>query len=123
VFGAGLGAAVVLHTSFGDAGPVMDRMRELPVDAVGVDLVETDVESLGAGWTGGLVLGCVNGRSSLVESVDVTVKVAKAAADQAQPSALYLSSGTSFDLLPYAVAAAKVRVVGEATRLLREELG
>lgn len=123
VFGAGLGAAVVLHTSFGDAGPVMDRMRELPVDAVGVDMVETDVESLGADWTCGLVVGCLNGRSSLVESVDVTVKVAKAAVDRARPSALYLSSGTSFDLLPRAVAADKVRVVGEATRRLREELG
>jgi len=122
VLGAGLGAAVVLHTSFGDAGPAMDRMRELPVDAVGVDLVETDVESLGADWTGGLVLGCLNGRSSLVESVDVTVKVAKAVADRARPSALYLSSGTSFDLLPRAVAIEKVGVLGEAARRLGEEL-
>jgi len=121
-FGAGLGARVVLHTSFGDAGPVIDRLRALPVDAIGVDLVETDVESLGGDWSTGLVAGCVNGRSSLVEAVDVTLKVARAAVDRARPPFVYVSSGTSFDLLPRAVAIEKGRVLGEVARRLGEEL-
>ena len=118
---AGLGAPVVLHTSFGDAGPVIDRLLRLPVDALGVDVVETDVAALRDGWPMGLVVGCVDGRSSLVESVDATVKVARAAADRVRPPALYLSSGTSFDLLPEQIAAAKLDVLGEAARTIAGE--
>jgi 5-methyltetrahydropteroyltriglutamate--homocysteine methyltransferase len=119
---AGLGASVALHTSFGDAGPAMERLRALPVDALGVDLVDTDVEDLGRDWTVGLVVGCLNGRSSLVESVDATAKVATAAAERAGAPVLYLSSGTSLDLLPEPIAAEKVRVLGDAARTLREAL-
>jgi 5-methyltetrahydropteroyltriglutamate--homocysteine methyltransferase len=75
---AGLEVPVVLHTSFGDAGAVMDRLRRLPVDALGVDLVETDLDALVGEWDIGLVVGCLNGRSSLVESVELSVKVAEA---------------------------------------------
>ena len=41
------GATLVLHTYFGDAGPYADRLRRLPVDAIGVDFVETDLEERG----------------------------------------------------------------------------
>src|SRR5439155_16981021 len=44
------GATLVLNTYFGDAGPLVERLRRLPGDAVGIDLVETDLGELGAGW-------------------------------------------------------------------------
>jgi len=52
---AGLGVPVVVHTYFGDAEPRLDRLRQLPADAVGVDLTETNVAALGGGWTTGLL--------------------------------------------------------------------
>src|SRR5439155_3530339 len=61
------GTTLVLHVSFGDAGPHIDRLRRLPVDVVGVDLVETDPASLGSRWETGLLAGCLDGRSSLLE--------------------------------------------------------
>ncbi|HLI74711.1 MAG TPA: hypothetical protein VKU86_12605 [Acidimicrobiales bacterium] len=118
--GDGLGVPVALHTSFGDAGPVIDRLRHLPLDALGVDLVETDVGDLGHDWTVGLVAGAVDGRSSLVESVDATAKVVAAAAEHTGAAAVYLTSGTSFDLLPEPLAAAKLDVLGQAAARLRD---
>ena len=116
----GLGATTVLHTYFGDAGPWIDRLRELPVDAVGVDFFETDVRSLGSGWSTGILVGAVNGRRSLVEPVEEIVKLARMVADAVDPSALYLSSISDLELLPRDLAAQKVRRLGEAARRFNE---
>jgi 5-methyltetrahydropteroyltriglutamate--homocysteine methyltransferase len=116
----GLGATTVLHTYFGDAGPWIDRLRELPVDAVGVDFFETDVRSLGSGWSTGILVGAVNGRRSLVEPVEEIVKLARMVADAVEPSALYLSSISDLELLPRDLAAQKVRRLGEAARMFNE---
>jgi 5-methyltetrahydropteroyltriglutamate--homocysteine methyltransferase len=119
----GLGATTVLHTYFGDAGPWVERLRELPVDAIGVDFFETDVRSLGSGWgSKGLLVGAVNGRRSNMESVDDIVKVVKMAAQTAGPEAVYVSTISDLELLPRDLAARKVRRLGEAAARLREEL-
>jgi methionine synthase II (cobalamin-independent) len=119
----GLGATTVLHTYFGDAGPWIDRLRDLPVDAVGVDFFETDVRSLGSGWgSKGLLVGALSGRRSNMESVDDIVKLVKMAAETAGPDAVYVSTISDLELLPRDLAAEKVRRLGEAAAKLREEL-
>lgn len=114
------GAALVLHTYYGDAGPFADRLRRLPVDAVGIDFGETDLEALGTGWEAGVVAGCLDGRRSVLESVDTTVAFTEQVADALDPPALYLSSGTPLDLLPRDVARAKVLRLGEIADRVRE---
>lgn len=118
----GLDLRVVLHTYYGDAGPLLPTLRQLPLDAVGVDLTRTDLESLRGPWPIGLLAGCLDGRSSLVESVDATAGVARRVVELAQPPWLLLSSGGDLELLPRTVADAKVGVLGAATRRLREAL-
>jgi len=116
----GLPARVVLHVYFGDAGPFADRLRRLPIDAVGVDLVETDVAALGTGWEIGLLAGCLNGRSSVVESLEGTVGLARRVAQAVAPPTLYLSSSCDLELLPQKVAEQKVLRLGEAARRVKE---
>lgn len=118
----GLGATTVLHTYFGDAGPWAARLRDLPVDVVGIDFVETDLESIGSGWPKGLMIGCLDGRRSLVESVRDTVAFVRRVADVAQPASLYISSNSELELLGTEVAERKVLRLGEAAARLREEL-
>jgi 5-methyltetrahydropteroyltriglutamate--homocysteine methyltransferase len=119
----GLGATTVLHTYFGDAGPWIDRLRDLPVDAVGVDFFETDVRSLRSGWgSKGLLVGALSGRRSNMESVEDIVKLVKMAAETAGPEAVYVSTISDLELLPRDLAADKVRRLGEAAAKLREEL-
>ncbi|MGH2677729.1 MAG: hypothetical protein ACRDHB_05155, partial [Actinomycetota bacterium] len=111
---------LVLHVYYGDASPHADRLTRLPVDAVGVDFGETDLESLPASWPVDLVAGCVDGRRSVVEAVDDVVALATRVRDRLQPSALYLSSGSDLELLGPEVARRKVEVLGQAARRLRE---
>lgn len=118
----GLGVTTVLHTYFGDAGPYASRLRELPVDVVGIDFLETDVEALGANWPKGILAGCLNGRNSLVESSEAIVEFVIRLADNLQPPTIYLSSNSGLELLPERVARHKVRRLGEAARQLMEQL-
>jgi 5-methyltetrahydropteroyltriglutamate--homocysteine methyltransferase len=118
----GLGAPVVLHTYWGDAAPHADRLRDLPVDAVGFDFSETDVDTLGTNWPTGVLVGYVNGRRSVLESVDGIVGFVRRVADALQPPRLYVSSISDLELLPRDLAAEKVRVIGQATAQLKETI-
>lgn len=120
IIGDDLGARLVVHTYFGDAGPLIGRLSRLPVSAVGVDLTETDLAAVAGPWQTGLLLGCLDGRSSLVEDVDLTVALAAKILEATRPPLLLLSSSCDLDLLPRSVADRKVRVLGTATRQLRE---
>lgn len=117
----GLDVPVVVHTYFGDAAPWLDRLRELPADAIGVDLVETDVAALAGPWTSGLLIGCADGRSSSVEGTSAIVALARRVIELADPPALMLSSNCDLELLPRVVADRKTRVLGDAAGLLRTE--
>jgi methionine synthase II (cobalamin-independent) len=110
----------VFHVYFGDAGRFAERLRRLPVDAVGVDLVETDIDSLGTNWEIGIVAGCLNGRSSIIESVDTTLALARRIADRVRPKDLYLSSSCDLEFLPTGVARQKVLRLGETARQVKE---
>lgn len=118
----GLGATTVLHTFYGDASPWADRLRELPVDAIGFDFTYTDIEALGAEWDKGILVGCVDGRSSLIESAEHVVEFVRRVADRLKPPAIYVSSTSDLELLPQATASQKMLRLGEAGRLLRETL-
>ena len=115
-----LDATLAFHVYFGDAGPHVARLLGLPVDAIGVDLIETDLDALGSRWDKGLVAGVVNGRSSVLESVDNTVEVARHLADRVRPRNLYISSNCELGYLPTVVAERKVQRLGEAARKLKE---
>jgi methionine synthase II (cobalamin-independent) len=118
----GLGVPVVVHTYFGDAGPWLSRLRVLPVDAVGVDLTETDLTALSGRWTIGLLAGCIDGRSSVAEDPNGVAVLARRIIAMARPPWLILSSGCDLELLPRVVADRKTRVLGDAAKLLDQEL-
>lgn len=118
----GLGVPVVLHVYFGDASRLGDRLPALPVDAVGVDAVATDLDALGPAWPTGLLLGCLNGRNTPLEPVAATVEVAARVAERLDVSSLYLSSNSELSLLPQQVARDKLHRLGEIATNLEERL-
>jgi methionine synthase II (cobalamin-independent) len=117
----GLGVPVVVHTYFGDASPWLDRLRAMPADAVGVDLTETDVRALSCKWETGLLVGCIDGRSSLVEDAASIAALARQVIGAAGPPWLILSSGCDLELPPRTVADRKTRVLGDAARLVNPD--
>jgi 5-methyltetrahydropteroyltriglutamate--homocysteine methyltransferase len=122
VRGATESATLVLHTYFGDAGPLADRLRNLPVDAVGVDLTQTDPSSLGSGWAVGLLAGVMDGRRSVLEPVEEAVALVRTAADAVGAPAVYVSSNCELEFLSRDLARRKVLRLGEVAARLREEL-
>jgi 5-methyltetrahydropteroyltriglutamate--homocysteine methyltransferase len=120
--GAGERADVVLHTYFADAAPIIDRLKSLPVDAVGVDFVETDAEALGNGWRIGLVAGCMDGRSSVVEPADDTAQFIRRVAETTQAPKVYVTSNCDLEFLPRDVARDKILRLGEVAGRLKKEL-
>jgi methionine synthase II (cobalamin-independent) len=115
-------ASLVLHTYFGDAAPYAGRLRALPVDAVGIDFVKTDLGSLGAGWEVGILVGCLDGRSSPVESALGTTAFVRRVAESLEPPSLYLSSNCELEYLPRDIARQKVLRLGEISARVKAAL-
>jgi 5-methyltetrahydropteroyltriglutamate--homocysteine methyltransferase len=112
-------STVVLHTYYGDAAPYADRLRHLPVDAVGIDFDETEAEELPAPWGTGLLAGVFDGRRSVTEAAgDVSDFVADVV-ERLQPSVLFVSSGSDLELSGPEVAPRKVQALGRAAEMLR----
>ena len=114
---------VVLHTYYGDVGVVADRLRSLPVDALGVDFVQTDLDELGSNWEVGLFAGILDGRSSPIESAEGTAEFAVRAAEALQPPTLFVSANCDLEFLPQEIARRKVLRLGEAAAIAKERLG
>jgi len=115
-------ADIVLHTYYGDVGAVADRLCSLPVDAVGIDFVQTDVDELGSNWEVGLFAGILDGRTSPVESAEGTAEFAVRAAEALQPPALFLSANCDLEFLPQEIARRKLLRLGEAAGIVKERL-
>ena len=117
-----LGVPVILHTYYGDASPYLDRLRDLPVDAVGIDFVETDWRALAGNWQVGLVAGCVNGRATVLESPEASVELLRRVADAVDPPALYVCPNCELELVPEASARNKVLLLGDVAGRAKEAL-
>ena len=120
---AGLQATTVLHTYFGDASPHAARLQELPVDVVGFDFTETDYRSLGSDWTKGLLIGCVDGRRSVLEEPGQIAALVERVGETLNPPSVFVSNNSDLELLPRDLAADKVRRLGQAVRRLNESVG
>jgi 5-methyltetrahydropteroyltriglutamate--homocysteine methyltransferase len=118
----GLAVQFVLHTYYGDISPWLDRLTELPVDAVGIDFVETDWRSLNGKWSIGLAAGCINGRATVLESPEAALDLLHRVVDALEPAALYVCPSSDLDLLPEASARRKVQLLGEIAAKAKEEL-
>lgn len=115
-------STLVLHTYYGDVAPYAERLRRLPVDAVGIDFDETDADELPAPWGTGLLAGVFDGRRSVTEAAGDVSEFVAGLVERLQPTALFLSSGSELELSGPQVAPNKVRALGRAAEMLREML-
>jgi 5-methyltetrahydropteroyltriglutamate--homocysteine methyltransferase len=115
-------ASTVVWTYGADATPAFPLLDRLPVSAVGVDLAETDWESIPAtSERRGLGLGIVDPRTTLVEDANEVVRIVKGLAGRRRPSTLWLGPGGPLDLLPFEPATRKLHVLPAARQALARE--
>ncbi len=116
----GLRVRTALHTFFGDAGPVFEELVKFPVDEIGLDLYATSLDDVRAEAAGKTVLvGALDGRNSLIEDVDTLVEQAVRLRERLGPADVALVPNCDLEFLPWDVAAAKTRRLGEAAQVLR----
>jgi 5-methyltetrahydropteroyltriglutamate--homocysteine methyltransferase len=116
----GLAVRTGLYTFFGDAAPVLAALLAAPVDEVGFDFFATDLERLtGRAGAKGLLLGALDGRNSLLEDARETAATVSRVADRLGAEAVSVVPSCDLEFLPYEVAVAKGRRLGEIKRLLR----
>jgi 5-methyltetrahydropteroyltriglutamate--homocysteine methyltransferase len=116
------GTATTLVWTYGaSALPVFPLLDRLPVSGVGVDLAETDWESIPASSERrGLGLGVIDPRTTLVEDPAEVTRIARALNERRRPTAIYLGPGGPLDLLPWASASRKLHLLAAARQGLAD---
>ncbi len=115
-------ATTVVWTFGAPAGPAFPLLDQLPVSVVGIDLTDTEPETLRPGPVRlGLGLGIVDPRTTLPEALGETVEVVREALHRRPSSSVWLGPGAPFDLLPARPAEQKLlRLADVRHALLRE---
>lgn len=113
---------LVLMTYFGDAAPVLAKLLRLPVQAVGIDCFETDLEDIkGLSFADkGAFLGVLDGRNSLVEEPRQIVSYVQKFISSCRPDHVYLGNNCSLEFVPQPIAEAKLEALKEAVKLLKK---
>ena len=113
------GGTSIVWTYGADGAPAFPLLDRLDVSAVGVDLAETDVDRIPpAPHRGGLGLGVVDPRTTLVEDPGEVARVVRAAFEQRRPSTVWLGPGAPLDLLPWEPATKKLHVLPAVREVL-----
>ncbi len=113
------GATTVLHTYFGDAGPLLSDLILLPVDAIGVDCTETRIDDIITHSFAGkeLVLGLVDARSTALENPVELVAALHTVEERCQPKGLYLTPNTGTEYRGWTHGLRKLELLAETKRV------
>lgn len=118
----GVPVKVCLQTFFGDFSEILPNALDFPVDDLGIDFYETNIEKLKAySFEKGVSLGLVDSRSSLVENEEELVKTAKEVIEAVYPSKtrdVFISPNCDLEFLPWKRAEEKIRVISEVAKKL-----
>ena len=94
-------ATTIVWTFGAPAGTVLPTLDRLPVSVVGIDLTDTEPETLRPGPARlGLGLGIIDPRTTLPETVGETVGVVREALRRRPSAHVWLGPGAPLDLLP-----------------------
>ncbi len=116
-------ARLTVHTYFGDCSKILKRLIALPgVSAIGIDFTQTSLDDLSSIQFDGknLACGCVDSRSSLVETPEWIAKYCALALKKLSPTGLVIIPSSDLKYLPRAYADQKVRAIGEAAKLVKD---
>jgi 5-methyltetrahydropteroyltriglutamate--homocysteine methyltransferase len=115
------GTKAALHLFFGSAQPLLPDLLDFPIDMLGLDLYQEDLDRLkDVDFTKTMVCGCVDARNShLEEPAEVAGLVARLR-EELDPPEVILAPNADLEFLPRSVARAKVEVLGAATKQLEE---
>jgi 5-methyltetrahydropteroyltriglutamate--homocysteine methyltransferase len=114
-----------LFTYFGDVAGILDKLTALPIDNLGLDLVQGDRtwKALGSHGSGvPLTLGVIDARNTRRDDPKSAAKAALALKGKVPLDGSYVSPSNGLEFLPRDKAREKLRLVAETARLLEAGL-
>lgn len=121
----GIPAKTCLQTFFGDFSKILPEALDFPVDHLGIDLYETNLEKLKEySFEKGVALGLVDSRSSRVENEDELFTVAKELMESIDCPSMcesFICPNCDLEFLPWERAEDKIKVIGGTARRLKED--
>jgi 5-methyltetrahydropteroyltriglutamate--homocysteine methyltransferase len=119
---AGLKTKTCLQTFFGDAANILPEALAYPVSDLGFDLYETAPETLkGLKLKGGVSLGLIDTRNSIIEDADEITTAAKQILAMAKSKDIYVSTNCDADFLTWEKAQEKIGVLTRVAENLRRD--
>ena len=113
------GATTSLHTYFGDAGPIIKELLDLPVDCIGIDATETRLDDILRHDFSGkeVALGLVDARSPSFEIAEDLAEKMRQVAEKCNPDALYLIPNTGTEYIGWTFGLEKMKIMQEAIKI------
>jgi 5-methyltetrahydropteroyltriglutamate--homocysteine methyltransferase len=110
----GIGAKTAIQTYFGDGGAIIGRLLDYPVDCIGLDFYSTSLERLrGYSFDKEIGCGCIDGRNSLLESPEDSLRFLEKLREHLEPKCLSVCPNCDLAFLPHSIAEKKVRLLSE----------
>ena len=125
----GLGAKTITHVCYGDFARVFHQIASLPVDQLDLEMTNSDFDLLELirqnkdGFQKELAMGAVDVHSHVIESVDQVKASIKRGLEVLPPERLYIDPDCGLKTRTLEEAEAKLTVVVEAVRQVKQELG
>ena len=114
------GATTSLHTYFGNAGPIIPYLINLPVDCIGIDGTETSLNEIVKHEYLGkeLALGLIDARSTSTENPQEIAMQLKEVVNKTNPKKIYLTPNTGTEYRGYTNGIKKMELLEEIKRRL-----
>jgi 5-methyltetrahydropteroyltriglutamate--homocysteine methyltransferase len=110
---------LALQLPFGDAKPVLARLADAPVAAIGVDFYATGVDSVPEEYPKEIMAGVIDSRSSALESPREIAGFVEQLADR-KPAGLSVSVNGDLQFVPEPIAREKIARLGRSQTTLQE---
>lgn len=117
-------AEITLHTYFGDSSQVLKELLKLEgISTLGVDFTQTSLEGLSELDFDGKALGCgcVDARSSFIESPEWIADFSKQAARKLNCKSVTILPSADLKYLPRTYADQKLKAIASAANMVRRD--
>ena len=124
-----LGAKTITHICYGDFARVFDQIANLPVDQLDLEMANSGYDLLDlirrhkASFHKELAMGVVDIHSHLIETVEEVKAGIRRGLDVLPPERLYIDPDCGLKTRTWEEAEAKLRVMVQAVREVKQELG
>lgn len=110
---------LALQLPFGDATPVLAKLADAPVGAIGVDFYSTSLDGVPDGYPKEVMAGVVDARSSALEDPAEIGRFVASLAEKS-PAGISVSPNGDLQFVPEAIAREKIARLGRSQSDLRD---